>query len=126
MPQVSNRIVQFNCLYRWHATTSKADEEWINQLMKESGLNPNRVSDNSLLQPLLELTLRTCHIDYRIAVQRQGERRQDEEHRDDGRQGSRHRPFSFDFYGVGFGYSSAITTTQTFCAQFEANERQVR
>ena len=126
MPQVSNRIAQFNCLYRWHATTSKADEEWVNQLMKGSGLNPNRVSDRSLLQPLLELTLRTFHIDYRIAVQRQGERRQDEEHWDDGRQGSRHRPFSFDFYGVGFSCLSAITTTQTFCAQFEANERQVR
>ncbi len=22
-------IAQFNCLYRWHATTSQADEEWV-------------------------------------------------------------------------------------------------
>ncbi|TBU30522.1 heme peroxidase [Dichomitus squalens] len=24
--------VEFNCLYRWHATTSKADEEWVAQM----------------------------------------------------------------------------------------------
>jgi linoleate 10R-lipoxygenase len=25
--------VEFNCLYRWHATTSEADEKWVEQLM---------------------------------------------------------------------------------------------
>lgn len=25
--------VEFNCLYRWHATTSQADEKWVEQLM---------------------------------------------------------------------------------------------
>jgi linoleate 10R-lipoxygenase len=25
--------VEFNCLYRWHATTSQADEQWVTQLM---------------------------------------------------------------------------------------------
>ena len=24
---------QFNCLYRWHATTSQADEQWVTTLM---------------------------------------------------------------------------------------------
>ena len=23
------RFAQFNCLFRWHATTSQADEEWV-------------------------------------------------------------------------------------------------
>ncbi|KAG2157761.1 heme peroxidase [Suillus bovinus] len=27
--------VEFNCLYRWHATTSVQDEEWISQQLKE-------------------------------------------------------------------------------------------
>jgi linoleate 10R-lipoxygenase len=25
--------MQFNCLYRWHATTSQADEQWVTKLM---------------------------------------------------------------------------------------------
>ncbi|KAJ3798492.1 linoleate diol synthase [Lentinula aff. detonsa] len=27
--------VEFNCLYRWHATTSKEDEQWTLQMMKQ-------------------------------------------------------------------------------------------
>ncbi|KAI0291817.1 linoleate diol synthase [Russula brevipes] len=27
--------VEFNCLYRWHATTSEADEKWVKHLMGE-------------------------------------------------------------------------------------------
>ena len=23
---------QFNCLYRWHATTSQADEKWVEKM----------------------------------------------------------------------------------------------
>ena len=26
-------MLQFNCLYRWHATTSEADEKWVEKLM---------------------------------------------------------------------------------------------
>lgn len=25
-------VPQFNCLYRWHATTSRADEKWIEKM----------------------------------------------------------------------------------------------
>jgi linoleate 10R-lipoxygenase len=25
--------VEFNCLYRWHATTSEADEEWVTKMI---------------------------------------------------------------------------------------------
>lgn len=28
--------VEFNCLYRWHAATSEADEEWVERLMGEN------------------------------------------------------------------------------------------
>ncbi|KAH9056263.1 linoleate diol synthase [Lactarius vividus] len=28
--------VEFNCLYRWHATTSKADEKWVEHLMADA------------------------------------------------------------------------------------------
>ena len=24
-------VLQFNCLYRWHATTSEEDEKWVNE-----------------------------------------------------------------------------------------------
>lgn len=27
--------VEFNCLYRWHATTSEADEKWVEQLSEQ-------------------------------------------------------------------------------------------
>ena len=28
--------VEFNCLYRWHATTSAEDEEWIGMSLHDS------------------------------------------------------------------------------------------
>ncbi|KAI0060754.1 linoleate diol synthase, partial [Artomyces pyxidatus] len=39
--------VEFNCLYRWHATTSQEDEQWVETLM-------NTIFDN---KPVEELTL---------------------------------------------------------------------
>ena len=43
--QVSNPIAQFNCLYRWHATTSKADQAWVDKLMATTwpGQEPDKV-----------------------------------------------------------------------------------
>ena len=37
---------QFNCLYRWHATTSQADEQWITQSFEQlfKGKSFNSVS----------------------------------------------------------------------------------
>ncbi|KAI0322769.1 linoleate diol synthase, partial [Amylostereum chailletii] len=35
--------VEFNCLYRWHATTSEVDEKWIEQLMDQTF--PNKSID---------------------------------------------------------------------------------
>lgn len=32
---MSFNTVQFNCLYRWHATTSSKDEVWVNDMMKD-------------------------------------------------------------------------------------------
>jgi len=36
--------VEFNCLYRWHATTSLEDEAWVNQLMSQTF--PNKKPDD--------------------------------------------------------------------------------
>ncbi|KAI0819154.1 linoleate diol synthase [Trametes gibbosa] len=36
--------VEFNCLYRWHATTSEADEKWVEQL--SSQLFPGRTVES--------------------------------------------------------------------------------
>ncbi|CAK5283072.1 unnamed protein product [Mycena citricolor] len=38
--------VEFNCLYRWHATTSKADEEWVTEVFREvfDGKDPEKVT----------------------------------------------------------------------------------
>ncbi|KAH9007629.1 linoleate diol synthase, partial [Lactarius hengduanensis] len=35
--------VEFNCLYRWHATTSEADEKWVERLM--GGIFPGQQLD---------------------------------------------------------------------------------
>jgi hypothetical protein len=37
--------VEFNLLYRWHATLSAADEKWTNEMMKSKfgGVDPNNV-----------------------------------------------------------------------------------
>jgi linoleate 10R-lipoxygenase len=43
MGQVSNYIMQFNCLYRWHATTSEEDEKWVGKLTSKSF--PGKKSD---------------------------------------------------------------------------------
>ncbi|KAJ6548164.1 linoleate diol synthase [Mycena vulgaris] len=38
--------VEFNCLYRWHATTSVEDEKWISEVFKEAfdGKDPENVT----------------------------------------------------------------------------------
>lgn len=38
--------VEFNCLYRWHATTSQRDEKWIQTVFKQffEGKNPEEVT----------------------------------------------------------------------------------
>jgi linoleate 10R-lipoxygenase len=34
---------QFNCLYRWHATTSQADEQWAGQIF--TNIFPDKPAD---------------------------------------------------------------------------------
>lgn len=38
--------VEFNCLYRWHATTSERDEAWIGKMWTQffKGKNPEEVT----------------------------------------------------------------------------------
>lgn len=38
--------VEFNCLYRWHATTSVEDEQWVHQVFSKifPGKAPEQVS----------------------------------------------------------------------------------
>lgn len=38
-----NDIVQFNCLYRWHATTSVQDEQWTQKIFSQ--LFPGKPTD---------------------------------------------------------------------------------
>lgn len=37
---------QFNCLYRWHATTSEADEKWVGQIFNQifEGKSPEEIT----------------------------------------------------------------------------------
>lgn len=47
---IAHCVPQFNCLYRWHATTSQADEQWVTQLL--TNVFPNQEPDtvtNTLL-----------------------------------------------------------------------------
>ena len=37
-------FMQFNCLYRWHATTSQEDEKWVEQLSAQ--LYPGRTVES--------------------------------------------------------------------------------
>ncbi|TFY76746.1 hypothetical protein EWM64_g7266 [Hericium alpestre] len=43
--------VEFNCLYRWHATTSQADEQWVQQLMDSKF--PNTPVEKLTVQDLM-------------------------------------------------------------------------
>lgn len=38
--------VEFNCLYRWHATTSEQDEAWVHQVFEKifPGKTPDEVA----------------------------------------------------------------------------------
>ncbi|KAF8892276.1 heme peroxidase [Infundibulicybe gibba] len=40
--------VEFNCLYRWHATTSVEDEQWVEQVFSQifDGKSPNEVTSD--------------------------------------------------------------------------------
>ncbi|KAI0078682.1 linoleate diol synthase [Panus rudis PR-1116 ss-1] len=42
--------VEFNCLYRWHATTSQEDEEWIHQVFGNlfPGADPDKLTINDM------------------------------------------------------------------------------
>ena len=39
-------VIQFNCLYRWHATTSVEDEKWVNETFAKyfDGKSPEHVT----------------------------------------------------------------------------------
>ncbi|THV05525.1 linoleate diol synthase [Dendrothele bispora CBS 962.96] len=39
--------VEFNCLYRWHATTSEHDEQWVSQMTSQlfNGKEPETIAD---------------------------------------------------------------------------------
>jgi linoleate 10R-lipoxygenase len=41
-----NLLNQFNCLYRWHATTSAEDEEWVGEVFSQifDGKSPEEVT----------------------------------------------------------------------------------
>ncbi|KAI0369199.1 linoleate diol synthase [Pilatotrama ljubarskyi] len=45
--------VEFNCLYRWHATTSEADEKWVEQLSAQ--LFPGRNVESVTIQDFKEV-----------------------------------------------------------------------
>ncbi|KAI8996529.1 linoleate diol synthase [Trametes punicea] len=45
--------VEFNCLYRWHATTSEADEKWVQQLSAQ--LFPGRTVESVSIQEFKEV-----------------------------------------------------------------------
>lgn len=49
--------VEFNCLYRWHATTSEYDEKWVEQLTAHlfGGRNPDDITPADLKQVLLKV-----------------------------------------------------------------------
>ncbi|KAI9064021.1 linoleate diol synthase [Trametes sanguinea] len=44
--------VEFNCLYRWHATTSEADEQWVQMLSQK--LFPGRTVDSITIRDFKE------------------------------------------------------------------------
>ncbi|KAH9857342.1 linoleate diol synthase [Lenzites betulinus] len=44
--------VEFNCLYRWHATTSEADEKWVEQLAEQ--LFPGKTVESVTTQDFKE------------------------------------------------------------------------
>ncbi|KAF8473705.1 linoleate diol synthase [Russula ochroleuca] len=48
--------VEFNCLYRWHATTSEADEKWVEQLMGH--VFPNQSIDSLTTQDFKDAVLK--------------------------------------------------------------------
>ena len=49
--------VEFNCLYRWHATTSIEDEEWVTQQFRETfpGKKPEEVTVQDFFQTAAKL-----------------------------------------------------------------------
>ncbi|KAI0260103.1 linoleate diol synthase [Gloeopeniophorella convolvens] len=48
--------VEFNCLYRWHATTSEADEKWVEQLM--GGVFPGKTVEQLTLNDFKEAVVK--------------------------------------------------------------------
>ncbi|KAI0642463.1 linoleate diol synthase [Trametes meyenii] len=45
--------VEFNCLYRWHATTSEADEKWVEQMSEK--LFPGKTVESVTIQDFKEV-----------------------------------------------------------------------
>ena len=50
LSQVFNHSIQFNCLCRWHATTSKEDEKWVELMSSRTfpGKETDEVRSSSL------------------------------------------------------------------------------
>lgn len=75
LSQVSNHIVQFNCLYRWHATTSQADEEWVEKLTTHTwpGKESDKVRTIHCADIPHNLRPTICHTDQRAGLQGKAE-----------------------------------------------------
>jgi len=53
--QTSDHSIQFNCLYRWHATTSQADEQWVEKMSSRTfpGKKTDEVHNNFIVAYLI-------------------------------------------------------------------------
>lgn len=69
--RASNSIVQFNCLYRWHATASQADEQWVEQFTSRNfpETRPDEVNNSSSSYSSQNLNLPIHYTDHCIRLQ---------------------------------------------------------
>ncbi|KAF7308570.1 Heme peroxidase [Mycena chlorophos] len=57
---------QFNCLYRWHATTSEADEQWVSKVFEQifHGKSPEEVTPKDFQAAAIEVAAKRPDVEH--------------------------------------------------------------